>query len=484
MADDTPLPSADESSAEPENTANLTSWEANGASSSNGLPPVEADVPVADSTNAVEATRATDTPAPAVAPSAPASANAGAPDATQDDGTVFLAHLAAAMKETATAERTRVSDDIDRRRESHMAGIDDRRASEAGRIRSLAEDDKASIEAWVASEQQRISDERDRRMAGLEADLKASLAEHGSRIEAEKERVDAAIARYRLDVEAYFAKLERATDPVVIAHQAGHRPAFPDLEAIAHEAPALAAAAAAPEAAAEPPPAETPTVQVPAAAPAAADSPVAEAPVSNNQDAGFQASETPLAAGLNAPSAAAQPAPAPTSSAPTSDVPAAPEAQPQSTVATLEPVTPSGMSSEILIGDPISSDMLIGDTVSPDASAAGVGASAPIAEATAAKEDSAATASAPNGGRMIGVMASSRPTTKLAEAWAAWTASTAAAEAQAAAQGSDAAEPAPEPQVAPETRTVAGAYVPPAPIDDVEAQPVGVAAGSESGSAP
>jgi len=161
-----------------------------------------------------------------------------APDqlAAPDDGSSFLANLASAMKEAATAERTRVAEDVDRRRDAHLTGIETRRESEAGNIRNLADEDRTAIQTWVESEQQRINEERDRRTAALETDLEASLAEHGARIDAEKAQVEAAIATHRADLDAYFSKLEGETDPVAIAQQAGRRPAFPDLDAIGSEA--------------------------------------------------------------------------------------------------------------------------------------------------------------------------------------------------------------------------------------------------------
>ena len=56
--------------------------------------------------------------------------------------------------------------------------------------------------------------------------------------------MEAAIATYRTEVDAYFEKLEGETDPVAIAQHAGQRPVFPDLDAIgAQEPPAVPDAA-------------------------------------------------------------------------------------------------------------------------------------------------------------------------------------------------------------------------------------------------
>jgi hypothetical protein len=157
----------------------------------------------------------------------------GAP--SSDDGTVFFASLAKAMKDAATAERDRLTKDTDRRREAHLAAVNARREAEAEGMRSLADDDRNAIEAWVADEQQRIQDERTRRIADVDADLESSLAEHGARIDREVERVEAAITAYRSDVDTYFQRLDD-DDPVTIAQQALRRPVFPDLDALGPDA--------------------------------------------------------------------------------------------------------------------------------------------------------------------------------------------------------------------------------------------------------
>jgi hypothetical protein len=204
MSEETPLPSVDDASAETQASPSAPpAWESNGSGGSTG-----------------EGSAATDEPA-----------------TNPDEGAVFLASLASAMKEAATAERTRVVEDIDRRRDAHLEGIEARRESEGGRIHQLADDDRAAVQAWVETEEKRIGAERDRRIAAVEADLQGSLAEHGAKIDAEKERVEAAIATYRTEVDAYFEKLGGETDPVAIAQQAGQRPVFPDLDAIGAEEP-------------------------------------------------------------------------------------------------------------------------------------------------------------------------------------------------------------------------------------------------------
>lgn len=162
------------------------------------------------------------------------------PEAPLDDGTAFLADLAAAMKSTADRERERVAEDVDRRREQHLATINERREAEISRMEELAEDDLRSVDEWAEAERRRIQEVRERRAASVRQDLETSLAEHNAKIEREIEAVDRAIDEYRLEIERFFATLEKHTDPVAIARHASRRPQFPALERITEEANAAA----------------------------------------------------------------------------------------------------------------------------------------------------------------------------------------------------------------------------------------------------
>jgi hypothetical protein len=160
-----------------------------------------------------------------------------------DDPASFLSELVKAMQSTVGAERARIAADTDRRRDEHLAAIQERRETEAQTMRALAADDLKAIDSWADKERQRIKTERERRASELDEDLKKSLAEHGSKIDREVEVVEAAIAAYRVEVEAFFSGLDRETDPVAIARHAGQRPVFPTLDQpVAADAAAVAAA--------------------------------------------------------------------------------------------------------------------------------------------------------------------------------------------------------------------------------------------------
>jgi hypothetical protein len=208
-------------------------WQTNGVVSQPSFTPAATgpEAPARAEKDAVN--RGPDAPSDATDSTEAGAAEAASPDgASPDDGAVFLASLARAMQDAATADRSRVAADTDQRRDAHIAAINTRRESEQARMHELADDDRRAIDEWVAAEEKRIQEEKERRTAALEADLKTSIGEHGAKIDREIERVEAAIVVYRADVDAYFGRLEGDTDPLVIAQHAARRPAFPDLEKI------------------------------------------------------------------------------------------------------------------------------------------------------------------------------------------------------------------------------------------------------------
>ena len=214
-----------------------------------GMTPPPADSPAAASAMAAEAAAvepvASDgQPAqnPPVA-SGPAEGAGGEAAATPEDGPAFLAKLARAMHTTAARERARVIDEVERRRAAHVQAIRERATSEAERIRELAADDLKAIDVWAEGEAKRIKAERDQREKALNEDLELSLKEHAGIIDRQVAAAETAIAEYRNEAEAFFAKLDRENDPVEIARQANLHPVFPTLPADAGAAPAAVDAA-------------------------------------------------------------------------------------------------------------------------------------------------------------------------------------------------------------------------------------------------
>lgn len=212
--------------------------------------------------------------------------------ATDDDSSAFLADLARVMQAAAGAERVRISEESERRRNAHLDVIRARETSEAEELRVLAEGDIKAIDTWADTEVERIQSERERRIVTRRAELSQRLDDHRLLIGREVDAVEAAITAYRTEVEAYFGRLDAEGDPVAIAQAAGNRPIFPALDTIGRDgapvdtaSPPAADAVAADAAAADEPPYTDDTgllgVMDPDAATASADAPgeSAEPPV-------------------------------------------------------------------------------------------------------------------------------------------------------------------------------------------------------------
>ncbi|HEX5823028.1 MAG TPA: hypothetical protein VFY18_01090 [Candidatus Limnocylindrales bacterium] len=150
-----------------------------------------------------------------------------------DQPSEFVAELLRAMQTTAGLERARAGEDADRRRQAHIDTVRAQEASEADRMRALADEDMKAIEAWADEERVRIQLERERRATELNQDLETSLAEHHAKVDRQIESIEAAVGTYRADIDAFFDGLDRETDPILIAQQAAGRPVFPTLDSVA-----------------------------------------------------------------------------------------------------------------------------------------------------------------------------------------------------------------------------------------------------------
>jgi hypothetical protein len=199
--------------------------------------PITAAGPVAEATEEAAAAQAEEAAAAqaeeATAGDDKAAEEVDAAEPSADEGALFLAELVRAMRTTAGLERTKIAEDTERRRQDHIDQVRARQGSEADRMRELAGEDKKAIQSWADGETKRIQLERERREKELNADLEMSLAGHRAKVDREIEGVEAAIATYQAEVDAFFEALDRETDPVLIAQHAARRPIFPKLDATA-----------------------------------------------------------------------------------------------------------------------------------------------------------------------------------------------------------------------------------------------------------
>jgi hypothetical protein len=143
----------------------------------------------------------------------------------------FPLRLTRAMHEVARAHRERVTHEVELRRVAVLAAIRDQRRADARRARQLAAEGRIAVDRWAATAQRQIKTERQRKKVELDSDLRRALREQNRQVERRVQAIEARLAAYQADLEAFFDAIDRERDPEAIALQARRRPAFPDLDA-------------------------------------------------------------------------------------------------------------------------------------------------------------------------------------------------------------------------------------------------------------
>jgi gas vesicle protein len=164
----------------------------------------------------------------------------------REDNADFPVRLAREMQAAAKAYRTRLTEEVELRRVSILAGIRDERRADVLRARQEVAKNRRAVDAWAATAQRQIKTERQRRKVELEADLRRTLRDQNRDVDRRVKAVEEALAAHKEELEAFFEAIEHQRDPEEIARHALQKPAFPELDE-----PAAAVAAAA-EAAAKP----------------------------------------------------------------------------------------------------------------------------------------------------------------------------------------------------------------------------------------
>jgi hypothetical protein len=166
------------------------------------------------------------------------------PTSADEDRSTFLSELAEAMQTIVSAERARVADETEARRQAWLSLAHTRDAVEVERLRTVATDDTKAIETWVEVETKRIQREGERRRKEVQEDLATNLAAHRSTFDSAIDRVERAIGAYRADVDQFFTGFDGVRNPVAIAGRATERPEFPELEPVPETVASQASAAA------------------------------------------------------------------------------------------------------------------------------------------------------------------------------------------------------------------------------------------------
>lgn len=154
--------------------------------------------------------------------------------AVQNDD--LLGELARAMHQAATSQYERLNDDLAQRRAQQVEAISAHADAEIENLKAASEADVNAIDSWARAETEKIKLERLRRID----DRREQLAGQLDRQETIKQRqvfaIEVAIDAHRNEVDLFFGRMERETDPAAIARIASTMPAFPSLADIADEA--------------------------------------------------------------------------------------------------------------------------------------------------------------------------------------------------------------------------------------------------------
>ena len=177
--------------------------------------------------------------APETVDAAPMDSIAVAPE--EGDGNL-LGELARAMHAAATSQSQRLNADLERRRTDQVASIAERASTESEKLKADSEADIGAIDAWAKTETEKIKLERLRRIDARREQLLAQLGREETIKERELFAIEVAIDAHRNDMELFFGRLERETDPSAIARIASTMPAFPSLGDVAEQARRSAAA--------------------------------------------------------------------------------------------------------------------------------------------------------------------------------------------------------------------------------------------------
>lgn len=157
-------------------------------------------------------------------------------DKGADGNDNLLGELARAMHAAATSQYERMNADLERRRTEQVAAIAARASSEAESLKASSEQDIAAIDAWAKAETEKIKHERLRRIDTRREQLAAELERQETIRQREIFAIEVAIDAHRGEIDQFFGRMERETDPTAIARVAASLPPFPSLTDIADEA--------------------------------------------------------------------------------------------------------------------------------------------------------------------------------------------------------------------------------------------------------
>jgi hypothetical protein len=147
-------------------------------------------------------------------------------DAEPDD---LLGQLSRAMHAAAGSQRLRIAEELGRQRAAEVTALKARTGSEAKALKKISEHDISEVNAWAKTATELIAAERVRRIDARREQLQAELVRQDVIVEREVLAVEAAVESHQAELDAFFSRLERESDPAEIARLASSAPSLPSL---------------------------------------------------------------------------------------------------------------------------------------------------------------------------------------------------------------------------------------------------------------
>jgi hypothetical protein len=175
-----------------------------------------------------------------------ASDNTPAPAPPTRKPNKFMADLTKAMQSAAVSARAEALERFTAEAAQRVEAIRADTANEAVELRKQADDDIAAVRDWSKGEIARIREETDHRIGERKASLEREIEDHAGSIETRVERVQARVAAFEAEMDAFFERLMAEEDPTRFAALAESLPEAPPLDidrtsAFARPTPAPAA---------------------------------------------------------------------------------------------------------------------------------------------------------------------------------------------------------------------------------------------------
>ena len=148
----------------------------------------------------------------------------------------LLGELARAMHSAATSQYERMNAELERRRTKQVEAIAARAATETENLKAGIDLDIGAIDAWAKAETEKVKQERLRRIDARREQLASQLERQDTIRQREMFAIEVAIDAHRSEIDQFFGRMERESDPSAIAQVASSLPPFPSLDEIADEA--------------------------------------------------------------------------------------------------------------------------------------------------------------------------------------------------------------------------------------------------------